>query len=100
MGKYKRSNRIHCCLYCQNLKRHEARGLCKCCYNRIREGRAQGVTLNDFPLMGGYWGVSYLDQNALRDGKEAGRIRHFFDSRHITLKDAREDYEAVRRIRK
>ena len=47
-----RTKRTSLCLRCRNLKCHEARGLCKCCYNHVREHRAQGLTLNDFPLQG------------------------------------------------
>lgn len=41
------------CLRCRNLKRHEARGLCKCCYNHVAEGRTN-ETLDSYPLLG--WG--------------------------------------------
>jgi len=46
-----RSQRLHVCLRCQNLKPYEARGLCKCCYNHVREGRT-AEHLDDYPLLG------------------------------------------------
>lgn len=34
------------------MKLHEARGLCKCCYNHLREGRAGRDCLANYPLQG------------------------------------------------
>lgn len=74
MGNHHRSRRVTECLYCGNSKRHEARGLCKCCYNHIREGRVQGVT--------------YLDPEPMRAGNEAARMRRLFDPRFIPNREA------------
>lgn len=52
MGAAKRTKRTVICIRCQNLKRHEARGLCKCCYNHVREGRSGRDTLDDYPTKG------------------------------------------------
>lgn len=46
-----RKGRIALCLRCRNLKKYEARGLCKCCYNHVRENRVAGQTLDDYPLL-------------------------------------------------
>ena len=88
MGNHHRSKRVTECVYCGNSKRHEARGLCKCCYNHIREGRVQGVTLNNFPLIGQYHGVTYLDPEPMRAGNDAARMRRLFDLRFIPNREA------------
>lgn len=49
----RKGGRISVCTRCQRLKLHEARNLCKSCYNKVREGRARGQTLSDYPLING-----------------------------------------------
>lgn len=51
IGSGKRAKRTAVCLRCRNLKRHEARGLCKCCYNHVAEGRT-AENLGSYPLRG------------------------------------------------
>ena len=46
-----RKGRIALCLRCRNIKKYESRGLCKCCYNHVREHRVAGKTLDDYPLL-------------------------------------------------
>lgn len=48
MGRHKRSRRLTVCARCQSMKFHEAHGLCKCCYNHVREGRAGCESLDDY----------------------------------------------------
>ena len=77
----KRSRRVTVCLRCRNLKLHEARGLCKCCYNHLAEHRCRtGESLDDYPCTGGYGTAVGLDRDPTADAK---RIRAHFDPRSI-----------------
>lgn len=72
----KRSRRIVVCLRCDGHKLHEARGLCKCCYNHLAEGRCRsGESLDDYPPLGGYGShagvTSVHDPLAIADHEEA-----------------------------
>lgn len=61
----KRSRRVTVCLRCRNLKLHEARGLCKCCYNHLAEHRCRtGEHLDDYPTLGGGVGTSGAGRGA------------------------------------
>lgn len=89
MGKNKRSHRITICLHCNNIKRHEARGLCKCCYNRIREGRTKHLTLDAYPTgiapttpttihhdQIGNFSNPHVTTSGLRAGPNPGDMKH------------------------
>lgn len=52
-----------------------------------RDG-VQGVTLNNFPLIGQYHGVTYLDPEPMRSGNDAARMRRMFDPRFIPNREA------------
>ena len=81
-----RSKRIILCARCRNLKRHEARGLCKCCYNHVRENRVTGLTLDDFPLL--------KDQPTAAAGPEQNYQARTSkkDPGFIPMREARNDY--------
>lgn len=51
----RRSRKLVHCRRSQNIKPHEARHLCKCCYNRVIEGRAGRESIDDYPPAGRAW---------------------------------------------
>lgn len=80
------------CLRCGNIKFHEARGLCKCCYNHLAEGRCRtGEYLDSYPRTGGYGRAAF----ALESGVDkAHQLRRVLDPGHIGAREARR--EAIR----
>lgn len=79
LAKVKPRHRSHViveCVRCMGHKFHEARGLCKCCYNRVREGRVKGQSLSDYPPLGGYGSSAVLS--------EADAIRKYLDPLQIS----------------
>lgn len=86
----KRSNCICLCLRCGNVKKHEARGLCKCCYNHLREGRCrEGESLDSYPLMPQRYDWPGVGGG---DGLAAEKFRVTHDPLHIPMKEARAEY--------
>ena len=82
----RRSHRLADCVRCMRIKPHEARSLCKSCYNKVREGRAQGVSLEDYPPQG---------RNSTAVGtSDADTMRKHFDPGHIPTRQARHDTAA------
>lgn len=71
--KSRHSGLVVVCLRCRDHKRHEARGLCKCCYNHLRENRCRtGEQLSDYLPLGGYGtAASYIE-----DGDAAAMRRN------------------------
>lgn len=86
------------CLRCRGVKFHEARGLCKCCYNHLAERRCRDAeSLDDYPPLGGYGAASAIAggrhtgqhsrEPAMPDhltAAEAARLRERLDPGHIT----------------
>ncbi|QGU03123.1 hypothetical protein CKALI_11395 [Corynebacterium kalinowskii] len=90
MGKHKRGRRLTVCLRCQNMKVHEARGLCKCCYNHLAEHRCRGgESLDDYPLLGavGRWGGAHTGTPV----GDADKLRRKADPGHIPMREARKE---------
>lgn len=82
MGKHRRSRKLTWCLRCGGHKLHEARGLCKCCYNHLREERCpKGESLEDYPTATGR-------------GTWVGTTssKRYYDPGFIRMKEARNDY--------
>lgn len=76
------------CMRCRNLKFHEARGLCKCCYNHLAEKRCgPDESLADYPPLGGY-GVAATVAHGHHSDSDAERMRRRLDPNHIPMKEA------------
>lgn len=87
MGKRNRGRQVVQCLRCGGLKIHEARGLCKCCYNHLREQRCRhGESLDQYPKLGGFGQWSGFT-TAVSETK-ADQIRRKLDPNHIPMKEA------------
>ncbi|WP_157118481.1 hypothetical protein [Corynebacterium sphenisci] len=88
----KRGHVLVPCARCTRTKVHEARGLCKPCYNRLREGRIRGECLDDYPTVGCTAGWSSLADIA-RGGAagHADELRRRLDPGHIPAREARMD---------
>lgn len=85
------------CLRCRGFKFHEARGLCKCCYNHLAEGRCAATeSLDDYPPLGGYGAAAIADggrhitqhspEPAMPDhlaAAEAAHLREHLDPGHL-----------------
>lgn len=82
----RRSRKVVQCLRCGNAKFHEARGLCKCCYNHLAEGRCKsGESLDSYALAGGFG--SWVGASS-GTSTQADRIRRTHDPRHIPMREA------------
>ena len=83
-----RGGRPVLCMRCRVIKRHEARGLCKCCYNHLAERRCGAdESLDDYPPLGGY-GAAAIVAHGHHSDSEADRMRRHLDPAHLPMKEA------------
>lgn len=83
MAKHNLRRRMVSCMRCGVTKLYEARGMCKCCYNHVREGRCGSDCLDNYPTLD-KWSDKMLERLSVVG--DAERMRRRMDPGYINPK--------------